>query len=165
MIKNGVTVLNRITEENRAAVRRFFEEHWGSSEMVLSSGTYDCSALNGFYTGSALHITGLVTYIIKENVIEVISLDSVEEGRGIGSQLMNKVEDEALSKGIKIIELMTTNDNLHALKFYQRRGYHLAALFPGAVEKAREKKPSIPLMSENGIPIRDEILLRKDLII
>jgi hypothetical protein len=58
---------------------------------------------------------------------------------------------------------MTTNDNLRALRFYQRRGLRLAALYPGAVEESRRLKPSIPLIGENGIPIRDELELELDL--
>jgi hypothetical protein len=60
--------------------------------------------------------------------------------------------------------LITTNDNLHALGFYQRRGFHLNQVFPGRVDQARKIKPSIPEIGENGIPIRDEIRLEKDLI-
>jgi ribosomal protein S18 acetylase RimI-like enzyme len=52
----------------------------------------------------------------------------------------------------------TTNDNLNALRFYQKHGFVLAALRPNALEKTRKLKP-IPALGENGIPIRDEIEL------
>jgi hypothetical protein len=39
----------------------------------------------------------------------------------------------------------------------------LEALRPGAVDAARERKPSIPLVGDDGIPIRDEIDLVADL--
>ncbi|PAV35534.1 GNAT family N-acetyltransferase, partial [Bacillus licheniformis] len=57
----------------------------------------------------------------------------------------------------------TTNDNMRALMFYQKRGYTLAELYVNAVDKARKVKPEIPFVADNGIPIRDEILLVKDL--
>jgi len=47
------------------------------------------------------------------------------------------------------------------LKFYQKRGDNITKVIPNAVEKARKQKPSIPQFAENGIPIRDEILLEK----
>jgi ribosomal protein S18 acetylase RimI-like enzyme len=59
--------------------------------------------------------------------------------------------------------LLTTNDNLHALRFYQRRGFRLAALYPGALAEARKLKPSIPETGYHGIPIRDEIELEMSL--
>jgi hypothetical protein len=33
---------------DKKVMEDFFKEHWGSWEMVLSSGVYDCSALEGF---------------------------------------------------------------------------------------------------------------------
>jgi GNAT superfamily N-acetyltransferase len=94
---------------------------------------------------------------------EIISLDSLREGVGIGSSLLGKVEEEASINGCLSLSVITTNDNLHALGFYQRRGFQLVELKCNAVETARIHKPSIPYIAENGIPIRDEILLSKHL--
>ncbi len=54
---------------------------------------------------------------------------------------------------------MTSNDNLRALRFYQRRGFRLKELRPGAVDEARRLKPQIPLGGAEGIPMREEIEL------
>lgn len=143
-------------------VLQFFKEHWGSTEMVISSGIYDCSKLEGFvYVDEHNKILGLVTYIMREEECEIISLDSIEEGRGIGSLLVRAVEEIAFEQGCMIITLLTTNDNLHALKFYQKRGYHLVEIIQNAVEQARAYKPEIPFIGNDGIPIRDEIRLAK----
>ncbi|TCP29208.1 hypothetical protein EV207_1117 [Scopulibacillus darangshiensis] len=61
------------------------------------------------------------------------------------------------------MKLITTNINLHALGFYQKRGYRIVKIIQNAVPKAREIKPGIPLVAENGIPICDEILLKNTL--
>ncbi|WP_107841851.1 GNAT family N-acetyltransferase [Metasolibacillus meyeri] len=153
----------KITEDNRLRVVDFFQEHWGSSEMVISSGTYVCSELDGFIFEENNRILGLVTYVFHEKEVEVISLDSIVEGKGIGSHLMKEVERFVQQQGISTISLVTTNDNLNALKFYQKRGYTIDAVFPNAVEKARAMKPSIPFVGNDGIPIRDEIRLVKNL--
>ena len=58
---------------------------------------------------------------------------------------------------------MTTNDNLEAIRFYQRRGYRIAAIDPGAIDRARRMKPSIPFIGCYGIPTRDELTLVKNL--
>ncbi|MGE7691354.1 GNAT family N-acetyltransferase [Lysinibacillus sp. NPDC097214] len=143
-------------------VVHFFTEHWGSTEMVISSGIYDCSKLEGFvYVDEQNTILGLVTYSIREEECEIISLDSIVEGKGIGSLLVQAVEENAFEQGCILITLITTNDNLHALKFYQKRGYHLVEIIQNAVEQARAYKPEIPLIGNDGIPIRDEIRLAK----
>lgn len=140
----------------------FFKLHWGSSEMVISSGVYDCSKLDGFaVVNGEDEIIGLITYIMKDNECEIISLDSIEEGKGIGTSLVREVEKLALKEKCKLLKLVTTNDNLQALKFYQKRGFILSQIFLNAVEKARKIKPEIPLMGNDGIPIRDEIELIK----
>lgn len=143
----------------------FFVQHWGSTEMVISTGIYDCSQLEGYACfNDQQEMMGLITYIIRHQECEIISLDSVEEGKGIGTRLVQEVEHSALTKDCRIMTLITTNDHLHALKFYQKRGYYLTELYPNAVEKARQYKPEIPYFSEDGIPIRDEIKLQKILI-
>jgi ribosomal protein S18 acetylase RimI-like enzyme len=68
------------------------------------------------------------------------------------------VKTFAKRSGCRRLRLTTTNDNLNALRFYQKVGFILAALRPNAIEKTRKLKP-IPMLGENGIPIRDEIEL------
>ncbi|WP_066175362.1 GNAT family N-acetyltransferase [Bacillus marinisedimentorum] len=140
----------------------FFSVHWGSPEMVISSGVYDCSKLDGFaYLGDNREIIGLITYITKGDACEIISLDSIKEGRGIGSALIKAVENGAVQNQCKRLTLITTNDNLKALAFYQKRGFSISGVYKNAVEKARMRKPEIPLVGNHGIPIRDEIELEK----
>lgn len=143
-------------------VLHFFKEHWGSTEMVISSGIYDCSKLDGFaYVDEQNRLLGLVTYIIRDKECEIISLDSIVERKGIGSLLVQAVEQHACEHDCTMITLITTNDNLQALKFYQKRGYQLIEILQNAVEQARAYKPEIPLLGNDVIPIRDEIRLIK----
>lgn len=150
---------------DRSTVQQFFTAHWGSPQMVVSTGMYDCRELDGFAAvQSSGEIVGLITYIINAEECEIVSLDSVIEKQGVGSALLQQVETFAAQHGCVMIRLITTNDNLHALCFYQKRGYQIVKVFPNAVEKARQMKPCIPLVSSDGIPIRDELLLVKQLI-
>ena len=151
-----------ITETNKAKVIDFFKKHWGSAEMVISSGVYDCSTLNGFIVVDHNdNISGLITYIMTNDECEIISLDSVEENKGLGTSLLRAVEAIARKEKCPYIKLVITNDNLAALKFYQKRGYVLTKIHRNAVEKARKMKPEIPIVGNDGIPIRDEIELEK----
>lgn len=146
---------------NKQVLIDLFIDSWGDDEMVVSSGTYQLSDLPGFVAYDETEIIGVITYIIRNDQIEIISLDSFRENVGIGSQLLKKLEEISEEKEITNISVITTNDNLNALKFYQKRGYSIAKVIPNAVEKARKQKPSIPQFAENGIPIRDEIVLEK----
>jgi GNAT superfamily N-acetyltransferase len=155
-------MIQEVKKISKFKVEEFFTAHWGSPEMVISSGVYDCSKLDGYaFFNEKEEITGLITYFIQDTECEIISLDSIEEGRGIGTALIREVEKTAETKGCSCVKLVTTNDNLSALKFYQKRGYHLSNLYKNAVEKARKLKPEIPMVSDEGIPIRDEIELEK----
>lgn len=146
---------------NKQVLIDLYIDNWGDDEMVVSSGTYQLSDLPGFFAYDEAEIIGVITYIIRNDQIEIISLDSFRENVGIGSQLLKKLEEISEEKDITNISVITTNDNLNALKFYQKRGYNIRKVIPNAVEKARKQKPSIPQFAENGIPIRDEIVLEK----
>jgi N-acetylglutamate synthase-like GNAT family acetyltransferase len=154
--------ITSLHEIKRDLVKRFFEEHWGSSQMVVSTGVYHCDQLDGFaLISETKEIIGLITYVIKNDVCEIISLDSLIESKGIGTMLVTAVENAAREHGCKILKLITTNDNLQALKFYQKRGFRLMEIYRNAVEEARKIKPEIPKVGYYGIPIVDEILLEK----
>lgn len=82
--------------------------------------------------------------------------------RGAGTALIEEVERIALNAGCRRLWLITTNDNIEGLRFYQRRGFRLVELHAGAVDRSRESlKPEIPAIGEHGIPIRDELELEK----
>src|SRR5439155_27269442 len=103
---------------------------------------------------------GLVTYRIDGDACELVSIVAVESGQGIGTVLVDELREEALAAGCHRIWLVTTNDNLDALRFYQRRGFRLVTVRPGAVDDARRSlKPEIPEMGAFGILIRDELEL------
>ncbi len=61
--------------------------------------------------------------------------------------------------GCRRVWLTTSNDNLEALRFYQRRGLRIVAVHRGAIDRARELKATIPLVGRHGIEIHDEIEL------
>ncbi|MBM7583878.1 GNAT superfamily N-acetyltransferase [Bacillus pakistanensis] len=156
-------VITDLKNVNMDKLKRFFEDNWGSPEMILSTGVYNCIDLPGFVALEEYEIIGLITYFKHKDYWEIISLDAVVENIGIGTKLLNHLEEEAKSNNIKTIKLITTNDNIRALSFYQKRGYRMIDIIPFAVNNARKIKPEIPFVSEDGIPIRDELLLEKTL--
>jgi N-acetylglutamate synthase-like GNAT family acetyltransferase len=107
---------------------------------------------------------GLATYVVGDGECELLTLHAVTPWTGAGSALVAATVDVARAAGCRALWLVTTNDNVDALRFYQRRGFRIVAVHPGAVDEARQTlKPEIPAIGEHGIPLRDEIVLQQDL--
>jgi ribosomal protein S18 acetylase RimI-like enzyme len=151
------------TPGDREAIVALLRDRWGGETMVVHDTVYRPADLPAFVAVDDPHLVGLVTYEPGIESWHVLSLDSLDPGRGIGGALLDRVEAAARAAGSPRVMLVTTNDNLDAIRFYQRRGYRIAAIDPGAIDRARRKKPSIPLIGCHGIPIRDEITLVKNL--
>ncbi len=100
---------------------------------------------------------GLVSYEVIDGQCEVVTLDAFEQFQGAGTALINEIMKLARSQGWKRIWLITTNDNLDAIRFYQRRGFTIAAIHKDALKLSRKLKPSIPEIGRYGIPMCDEI--------
>jgi ribosomal protein S18 acetylase RimI-like enzyme len=109
-------------------------------------------------------LLGVLTYVVADDRCEVLTVHAADRGRGVGTALLERVERIAAEAGCRRLWLITTNDNVDALRFYQRRGFRLTRLHPGAVDRSRASlKPEIPAVGEHGIPIRDELELEKEL--
>jgi GNAT superfamily N-acetyltransferase len=109
-------------------------------------------------------LEGVATYIPGPDTWELLTLHARAARRGTGSALVAALERIAAAAGATRIRVTTTNDNLDALRFYQRRGFRLSLLRAGAVDEARERlKAEISPAGDHGIPLRDEIELEKRL--
>jgi ribosomal protein S18 acetylase RimI-like enzyme len=144
-------------------VRGLLTERWGSTQIVTRGQVYAADKLPGFAALRGGQPVGLVTYRIDGGQCEIISLDSLHTGEGIGSALIRAVRDAAAVARCRRVWLITTNDNLAAIRFYQKRGFRLVAIHRDALELSRRLKPQIPLIGLNGIPLRDEIELELSL--
>lgn len=90
-------------------------------------------------------LVGILTYEVVGAACEVTTLYVAGSWRGIGSALIEAAVDAARAAGCNRVWLVTTNDNVDALRFYQRRGFRLSELRAGAVDMSRATlKPSIP---------------------
>ena len=70
---------------------------------------------------------------------------------GAGTALVDAVRGVAARAGCRTLWVLTTNDNVDGLRFYQRRGFRLSALRPGAVDESRRTlKPQIPPVGFHG---------------
>ncbi len=128
--------------------------------MVSRGRLFDVLEQPGFIAEQDVEWLGCATYQADDDEVEVTILQSFARGRGVGSALIAACVEVARDRDARRVLLITTNDNRAALDFYRRRGWQMVATRTGAVTEARlNLKPEIPLLGENGIPIRDEIEL------
>ena len=167
-----------LERSDREWVAHFLDERWGTTQIVSRGRAVYGHLLPGFMAErSAAAVEeeapedevaeaeaeniGLITVHIGDKECEITTLDSLAESMGVGTALVEAVENWAREAGIERLWLITTNDNLEALKFWQKRGYELVSVHRNAIAGARRIKPQIPLKGLNGITIRDEIELEK----
>ena len=149
--------------DERAWLRETLAARWGGEEVLGRGRAWrpgELAALVAIEDGEPV---GVATYEVTGEEAELVTLDALRPGRGAGRALVDAVAAAARDAGARRLTVMTTNDNLRALRLYQRAGFRLAELRPGAIDRARARKPSIPLVGDDGIPIRDEIDLVADL--
>ncbi len=152
-------MLRRLTQADLPLLRQVWKENWGDEFVVAHGVVYRPDPLDGFIALDGQEWVGEITFIFSQDGCEIVTLDSVREGQGLGTKLINAVVEQVRKQHRKRIFLITTNDNLNALGFYQKRGFQLVKIHRGAVNESRKIKPSIPLIGMNNIPLRDEIEL------
>ena len=133
------------------------QKHWGATKMVTRGKIHHPDKLSGLVAMEVGQPVGLVTYRIDADECEIVTINSLIEQQGVGSALIGAVKDFAAAAKCKRLWLITTNDNMDALRFYQKQGFKLVAVYPNALEQSRRLKPEIPLTGKDGIPLRDEI--------
>lgn len=146
-----------ISDKNRKIVNDFIVNQWYSTKIIVRGKEIDLSTTDGIMVEENNEIKGLITYIVYHEVCEIMSLNSVDKSRGIGTTLVNKVIDIAREHGCKKIVLITTNDNINAIRFYQKRGFDMVQIYHNALDISRKLKPEIPLIGDNNIPLKHEI--------
>jgi len=132
---------------------------WGSTDIVTRGRLISATTLPGFIAVLHEKPVGAVAYQIIGRECEIVTLNSLRSGKGIGTHLLDEVKKVALSSRCKRLWVITTNDNMSALQFYQRQGFFLVAVHRNALERSRFLKKEIPLIGQDGTPLRDEIEL------
>lgn len=143
-------------DTTREAAHELMRAQWG--DRVVSLGRvvdpFDIPARVAMSGGV---FAGVAAYLIEADELEVVALASTGAVSGVGRALMDEMVSVARQAGLRRVRLITTNDNLQAIGFYQIIGMTIARVGVNAMEEARKLKPEIPLTGNQGIPIRDEI--------
>lgn len=156
-------IVRAVGAADRGAVDRFLEER-STARVARLGELVDTTRRPALIAEDGGRLLGVLTYAIDGDACEVLTLHATDRRRGVGTALLSAVERLAASAGCGHVWLITTNDNVDALRFYQRRGFRISELHPGAVDRSRASlKAEIPPVGDHGIPLRDELVLRKAL--
>jgi N-acetylglutamate synthase-like GNAT family acetyltransferase len=159
-IKPGIAIkVRRTNNDDRPWIKSLWEENWHGDFMITRGKNHRLNDVDGFIAEVNGKKVGLITYRTYNDELEITSMDSLVENKGVGTSLVNKVLATGKAKGLHRVMLITTNDNMNALRYWQKRGFRLVKVYPGAVDESRKLKPGISLVGNDGIPLRDEIEL------
>jgi GNAT superfamily N-acetyltransferase len=153
----GMPTIRELDEADRGWKLTTLTAGWGSTWVARLGELIDAAPLPGFVAEHGGERAGLATYAERADGVEVVTIQSLVEGEGVGRALMDRLLTFATESRAARLWLMTTNDNVRAFAFYQRWGMDLARLIEGGVEVSRRVKPSIPAMGQNGIARRHEL--------
>jgi GNAT superfamily N-acetyltransferase len=148
--------------EDHEAVAAFLTAH--NAARVARRGELEDTLAHPQLIADETHLLGVLTYAVRGRECEVLTLHADRRHHGVGTALIEAAKAVARGAGCTRLWLITTNDNVDALRFYQRRGFRLAKLHAGAVDYSRARlKPEIPHAGDHGIPLRDELELDLEL--
>jgi GNAT superfamily N-acetyltransferase len=150
-----------LSDDSRAWVEVRSEQLFNGPFVISKGSKLEPAKLPGFVAMNGDDCIGLATFRIDGKECELVTIDALVRREGVGTRLLAAVEAEAIQAGCRRIWLITTNDNLDALRFYQRRDYTIAAIHVNALKQSRKLKPTIPLVGNYGIPMNHEIELEK----
>ncbi|HEY9712593.1 MAG TPA: GNAT family N-acetyltransferase [Chroococcales cyanobacterium] len=156
----GVTIVP-IGDEHRDYLKQRVQEIWNGRFVVTRGVQHEPANLPGFIALRDGKPVGVATYYLQDDECELVTLDALVQWQGIGSALIEAVEEAARKSACSRLWMVTTNDNIDGLRFYQRKGYVISKVHVNAVEESRKLKPTIPFVGTYDIPIRDEIELEK----
>lgn len=144
---------------DRAFLEELLRLRWRDGALMLRGKIVhpkDVEALAAYHEG---RLAGVATWLLEGPVIYLATLNNICEQRGVGTALLDAMVRFGRDKGAALLRVIVTNDNLNALGFYQRRGFRIVAVYPGAIDTIRSLLPNVPVMGANRIPMRDEIEL------
>jgi GNAT superfamily N-acetyltransferase len=149
---------------DQAAARAFLARHGSLRVARLGELVHPLEHLALVAEAGSGQVLGMLTYVPGQDwqQCEILTLHADEQWRGAGTALIEVAGQLARRQGCARLWVITTNDNVDALRFYQRRGFCLVEVHRGAVDRSRVTlKPEIPAAGAYGIPLRDEIELER----
>jgi len=151
--------IKKIIDKDKAWLKKVSLEEYGGEFCVFLGRKFYIEDLEGFYLEDESKKLGLITYEIRDNLCEIMTFNAFSKFQGTGTKLLKKVIQETKNKKLNKIIVRTTNDNLDALRFYQRRNFKIVRIYKNIIDRDRTLKPAIPKIGDYKIPMQDAIEL------
>ena len=148
----------KLTNEYRNEVEHIAATSWGSITVVVHRELFNLAEQRCIIALSdKRELLGYCYYRFSEDECEIMAIEAIRQNSGVGTALINVVKEYASKKGCHRVFLQTTNDNTHAIRYYQRHGFSICAFRLNEIDYSRKLKPAIPFYGEDNIPILHEI--------
>ncbi|SFT04020.1 Acetyltransferase (GNAT) family protein [Paenibacillus sp. BC26] len=157
----AIEILSPATSEDRDWLKALWVNEYGGDFVISRGKEHNLRDVEAFIAWRDGVRVGAASYRLTNGECELTNIHAIIRGKGIERKMLTFVEEIAKQAGSHHIWLVTTNDNVDAMRFYQRLGYRIIAVHPGAIDEVRKRKPAVPLVGFYGIPMLDEIELRK----
>ena len=152
-------IVREATDQDRAAARELFTRDFGRTKIVAYGEVMDIDQMPALVAVRYEDPSGALAYRLHGDALHIVALatDPMWQRSGVGGHLV--AEAELIARRLKLRRLVvsTTNDNLPALYFYQRRGYRMTDFVPNSVIMHTGQE----VAGFAGIPVRDEVRLEK----
>jgi GNAT superfamily N-acetyltransferase len=147
-----------LTADDRDWVAELIGNAFGSVRMISNDHLIeDASLLDGFAAEIDGRPVGCALFNDVDGDVELVALVSTYRGAGVGTGLLESAVERGKREGWKRLWLVTSNDNIDAIRMYQRAGWDWTEFRRDSITKARALKPEIPEIGNHGIPVRHEI--------
>ncbi len=144
--------------QERTRTNSIAADSWGGYAVAVHRELFDLRELPCLVAFSEnKEILGYCYYRFSGQECEMMLLESLQQNVGVASALIGKIRELAKAQNCVRIYLQTSNDNTHALRFYQRQGFRMCAVRLNEYDYLRTLKPSIPQIGEDDIPLVHEI--------
>lgn len=153
------TIRRTRTDAERKAIGKMVEQFWGEAEQMTFDKTFDVAELPAYVARADGAVVGFLSFAEHNDALIVVALgvEPRHQGFGVGRSLIQEAEREVKRMGKKELLVSTSNDDLPALAFYQSVGFQIYEVKPNIIAQKHGKI----LSGIGGLPIRDEIRLRK----
>lgn len=151
------------TDADREWIEAKLIEEWGSIMIERAGEFFDATTLETIVAERDGEPAGFATLLLTDDETEIMTIKAFVPGQMVGTVMLQDIVDRACQQQHRCVKVFTSNDNLDALRFYQRRGFRIENIWKDSITEARKVKPSIPIEGQYGIPCCDEIELHRAL--
>lgn len=147
------------TAADRAGIEAICDQALGETEVDAFGRTFDVLEQQNLIAEADGALAGLVSLALHHGDLAIVLLSVYPErqGHGVGSALVEAAVERAGAKGLPCVKVAVSNDDVPSFSFYQRHGFVIGSIERGLLaDRYGSAEPGF-----SGIPVRDEIRLRR----